>query len=119
MKKAAAIALCLAALASPAAAADLSWTISEGSAATQLRGVWHLKFQGDRVAGHAEMATPTGRKVTYQINGQRQNGEIQLQRGNPSDGQACAYRGKVAANGGATGAVLCGKTASAWTAVKR
>lgn len=113
-----ALALALAASAQTAAAADVSWTVTEGAGGAT-RGVWHLRMQGNRVSGSAEMVTANGRKLTYQLNGEMQSGEFKLQRGNPSDGTPCAYRGKPDATGRLTGAALCGTGASTWSAVKK
>lgn len=107
------------ALSAPAMAADVTWSVTEGGA-SPARGIWHITFQGDRVAGHAEMMSANGQRVTYHVQGQRRNGEMMLERGNPSDRVACAYRGKVTDGGSkVTGMALCGKSPSSWVAVKR
>lgn len=110
--------LCLGTVTDAAVAADASWSVSEGPGGAT-RGIWQLQFKGNRIAGSAEMVGTNGSKISYRLSGERKNGEYILQRGNPSDGVPCAYRGRIGGNGRAVGAVLCSTGASTWSATRK
>lgn len=106
-------------LAAPnAMAAGVTWAVNEGQGGTT-KGVWHLEMRGDKVSGRADMTTANGQRVFYHLQGTRQGKDISLQRGSPSDGRHCVYRGSIDGDGRAIGMALCGAAQSTWTGVRR
>lgn len=102
-----------------AEAANVTWSVTEGAEGSARRGIWHLKLENGRISGQAQMADRNGQVLSFALVGERRGDEIVLQRSNASDGSHCAYRGRVSADGQATGALICGANRANWFATKQ
>lgn len=98
-----------------AAAADRTWHVTEGKDGRRA-GVWHIRVDGARISGRGEMNVDGGRKVSFNVQGERRGDEIILQRVGATDGSHCAYRGKLGPDKRVSGTALCGRTAMPWLA---
>ena len=117
MRTLALAAIALALGAGSASAQKMTWVVTEtGQASSQ--GEWQVTVSGSVVTGRGSM-TAEGRQVSFGITGERRGDEMHLKRTESSDGQPCAYRGRVGADGRIVGTALCGRSNGRWVVVRK